>query len=57
MIGRPSFVIPRPARATPHSHSESRRNPSVKYNWPDGLTLARRNLPCFSESVGAPALP
>jgi len=37
MIGGPSFVIPHPARATPHSHPESRRNRSVKYNWLDGL--------------------
>ena len=57
MISGPSFVIPRPARATPHSHSQSRPNPSVKNHWSNGLALASRILPCPSESDGAPALP
>ena len=57
MISGPSFVIPRPARATPHSLSKSRLDPSVKNNWSNGLALASRILPCPSESDGAPALP
>ncbi len=57
MISGPSFVIPRPARATPHSHSQSRPNPSVKNHWSNALALASRILPCPSESNGAPAVP